>query len=113
VFKQADRQVTWPALVKVVTEWHTNTQMAFDDAKLESDQQKSIKEWIFKAPLPEEVHLDTLKKTKVNQQYAGCGQWLLDKDEFKHWFQSQPGKEVLWLRGTGEYICLGHAGFTY
>jgi hypothetical protein len=101
VFKHPDRQVTWLALVAAVRNQHENAQMAFNDAKIESARQKSIKEWISKLE-PEQTHIETLQNTKVDSSYAGCGQWLLIKDEFTQWFNSQPGKDILWLRGTSK-----------
>lgn len=66
----------------------------FDSCKLTIDQHGKMKKWISKYE-HESQHLAALQKTKVDTKYGNCGQWFLDRNEFKDWYSGELGKEVL------------------
>jgi hypothetical protein len=65
-----------------------------------------ILQWISPTD-PLSMHEGVLDRTKIKAEYANCGEWLLEKPEFRNWDSEDNNDQVLWLYGTGTYPPFG------
>ncbi|KAI4608580.1 hypothetical protein J4E83_009016 [Alternaria metachromatica] len=70
----------------------------FEDCQKIGDECLKIREWVFK-DVPEKAYMDMCERIQLDK-YPGCGQWLLDSEEYKSW--EAGNTEVLWIRGTAQ-----------
>jgi len=53
------------------------------------------------------MHESVLDRTKIKAKYAKCGEWLLERPEFRDWDSENSKNQVLYLYGTGTYPPFG------
>jgi len=81
---------------------HRECEIRFKDISSETaffESNKTILDWIWNTN-PHEAHRIIRNKTKVDDSYALCGDWLITSEEFKIWNDSN-GVQVLHVCGTG------------
>ena len=64
------------------------------------ESNQKILEWISREN-PHEAHRLLRNDTKIDAEYASCGEWLLDLERFKQWDDFE-GIQIFWLCGTGK-----------
>lgn len=82
---------------------HKACEVSFDKIKTDSDfleVNRKVLNWITEDN-PVDIHLKLRNKSKVDNMYAWCGEWLLQCEDYSQW-ETHSGLQVFWLCGTGK-----------
>jgi hypothetical protein len=91
-----------PTLVVLST---TETQLSHEAEQRQLDRRRVVNSWL-RATTPDN---DQYRFSKIRKEYPSTGQWILDNQSFKEWFDTRFAiiPPLLWLKGspgTGEFL---------